>query len=580
MKETKTETLQPGVRLQSKDRTYEIVKVLGVGSFGITYLATATIPIGNISTTIKFAIKEYFLSDSCYRGDDGVSVYSAADAKSIVARSRMDFLNEANRLKKICHKSRNIVSVNETFEANGTAYYVMEYLDGGNPTGCREDEAVAIILQIADAIEKIHEEGVIHMDLRPDNIVMKTNEKNGTYPVIIDFGISLYFDSKDKTGTTLTVKGASPGYSPPEQFANGNGSAPKCEFSPKYDIYALGAVLYFLCTGKNPPEASLISEDRSELKDALDGIVSDNVRTAILNAMNPVAQERTPTIQKFRDDLRGVVFIPVLEAAERQLDFSKDKSSKTIDVNSNIKWIACADEDWCDVAKKDDSIVVSVAKNNESSLRFCNVIINGLNNNISLRIKVKQSGAGTLVFRDEESWWDTNKKKIYAGAAVLAMAGCITGISVWLNQSSQRTEPVNVTEYVEIPDPSAQPVPNSIQEESAPNPTKENNEKPASDKQPLTEINTPAKPTKISDDELFAKASSIADLKALADKGYAKAYAPLAEKYFAKHDYSGADTYARRALAVNVGRSKALSVVDKLDLIGFYDNGENGGKPN
>lgn len=88
---------------------------------------------------------------------------------------------------------------------------------------------------------------------------------------------------------------------------------------------------------------------------------------------------------------------------------------------------------------------------------------------------------------------------------------------------------------------------------------------------------TPSKTDK--NDELFAKARTIADLKNLADKGYKKAYAPLAEKYFMAKNYSGANTYARKALSSNVGKKEAISVIEKLDVLGFYDNGENGGKP-
>lgn len=83
-------------------------------------------------------------------------VLTVPTAKSDVVDSRADFLTEANRLKKLCLKSRNIVSVNETFEANGTAYYVMEFLDGGNPSKCTEEEAVSIVMQIADALKEIH----------------------------------------------------------------------------------------------------------------------------------------------------------------------------------------------------------------------------------------------------------------------------------------------------------------------------------------------------------------------------------------------------------------------------------------
>lgn len=298
-KTTDTHALQAGYRLQSKERTYTILRVLGAGSFGITYLASAPVKTGNIMGTMLFAVKEHFLSSSCFREADGVKVNAVPTAKTEVSNSRADFLNEANRLKELCRKSRSIVSVNEAFEANGTAYYVMEYLDGGNPSKCREEEAVALVLQIAEALELIHDDRLLHLDVKPDNIVMKTNEKNETYPVLIDFGIAKHFDSKGRPTSSLSAKGASPGYAPQEQYAGVS------EFSPKYDVYALGAVLFYLVTGKNPPDAFKVSLNQQELKRELEGKVSPTVARAILNAMKPNAEERTASIREFRAILSG-----------------------------------------------------------------------------------------------------------------------------------------------------------------------------------------------------------------------------------------------------------------------------------
>lgn len=303
-----TEALKPGFKLKSKERTYEIVKVLGSGSFGITYLAKADITVGNISIQGRFAIKEHFLTASCFRADNGASVNAVPSVKSEVVGSRQDFVTEANRLKEICNKSRSIVSVNEVFEANGTAYYVMEYLDGGNPGLCSEKEAIDIVLQVAEALKAIHNENLLHLDVKPDNIVMKTNDKNETYPVLIDFGIAKHFDSKGRPTSNFNARGASPGYAPQEQYAGVS------KFSPKYDIYALGAVLFYLVTGQNPPEAFQISPNQQELKKELEGKVSPATEAAILDAMKPNAAERTATIQEFCDRLKGIERKPAPQA--------------------------------------------------------------------------------------------------------------------------------------------------------------------------------------------------------------------------------------------------------------------------
>lgn len=127
-----TSSLKIGTILKSSTQEYKIDKILGAGSFGITYLATSKVKHGNVTFTVKFAIKEHFM-ESCFRDTNGVFVHCTPTSQKNVELSRKDFLNEARRLQEICKYSNNIVHVNEAFEANGTAYYVMEYLDGGSP---------------------------------------------------------------------------------------------------------------------------------------------------------------------------------------------------------------------------------------------------------------------------------------------------------------------------------------------------------------------------------------------------------------------------------------------------------------
>ena len=700
-KETSIQTLQSGFRLQSNERIYEIVKVLGSGSFGITYLATAKVSVGNISTTMKFAIKEHFVSASCYRGYDGATVLTVPTAKSEVSDSRADFITEANRLQKLCLKSRNIVSVNETFEANGTAYYVMEFLDGGNPSRSSEEKAISIVMQVADALNEIHKERVLHLDLKPDNIVLKTNDRNETYPVLIDFGISKHFDSKGRPTSSLSAKGASSGFAPQEQYAGVS------EFSPKYDIYALGAVLFFLCTGKNPPDAFKISPNQQELIKALDGKVSSKIEKTILNAMKPSASERTPSIKQFCDDLMGIDFVPVLNISDSQINFNKNKEQKNILVDSNISWSVYSEEDWCTVKKTDNSVIISVTNNKETSGRFCNVVVNGTSHKISQVIHIKQEGVGTIVFSSGPTWWERNGRKVYQAGGVILIGCCLVGMFEILKpnpekESKRLTEAItsmdgdvleqfakedSVRAYLPLAkylvdkkdfenaqkyankammtsdSTKAKTLLNTVNtalttntntvltpvghmaektDEEKPQKEQEINNPSNSPQEPVTEsndakfiraqdnftlmlslaqdnyakayyplakmyfnrkdnnnakrwaqravnanvnrkdaqqllkkIDTPDS----SNDELFAKATTIADFKALADKGYAKAYAPLADKYFTDSKYSEANIYARRALSTKVGRTQAIAVIEKLSLIGFYDNGENGGKP-
>lgn len=296
-----TSSLKIGTTLKSPTQEYRIEKILGAGSFGITYLATSKVKYGNVSFVVKFAIKEHFM-ESCYRDEDGVYVHCTPTSQKNVELSRKDFLNEAKRLQNICQYSKNIVHVNEAFEANGTAYYVMEYLDGGSPKSMDERSAVKLILQIADAVQILHNHKLLHLDIKPDNIVLKTAADGSSYPVLIDFGITKHFDKRGKPTSSPNAKGISLGYAPIEQ----NDVIQK--FSPTLDIYALGATLLYLLTGKNPPSSvKLIDASQKTLKEFIPASVSNSTREAILRAMYPNKQERTQTVNAFIKSLSRLV---------------------------------------------------------------------------------------------------------------------------------------------------------------------------------------------------------------------------------------------------------------------------------
>lgn len=293
--------LKTGTVLRSPVQEYKIEKSLGSGSFGITYLATSKIKYDNLSFTAKFAIKEHFM-ESCFRDENGINVHCTPTSQTNVEQSRKDFINEARRLRDICQSSRNIVKVNETFEANGTAYYVMEYLDGGSPEPMDEKSAVELIRQISEAVDILHKNKLLHLDIKPDNIVLKTSEDGEVYPVLIDFGITKHFDEKGRPTSSPNVKGVSQGYAPIEQ------SDEIREFAPTLDIYALGATLLYLLTGKNPPSSvKLIDPSQKELKNLIPESVSQQTKEAILHAMMPNKNDRTQTVKAFLMELPSVV---------------------------------------------------------------------------------------------------------------------------------------------------------------------------------------------------------------------------------------------------------------------------------
>ena len=287
--------LQPGTTLCSGK--YKIERVLGQGGFGITYLAVQS------GLNRRVAVKEFFMKEHCNRDAQTchVSVPSIG-SRELVERFRQKFLKEAQTIAAF--DLPNIVRIHDIFEENGTAYYVMENIDGGALSDqhlpMSEEKAVFYIRQIGKALAYIHSHNVLHLDVKPSNILLR---RNGD-AVLIDFGISKRYDDGGSQ-TSSTPAGISKGYAPIEQYNQGLQT-----FSPATDIYSLGATLYKLITGETPPEASIIYEDGLPAKP---NGVSVSVWKAIESAMQPRRKDRLQTISAFLQLLDNEVAQPVKE---------------------------------------------------------------------------------------------------------------------------------------------------------------------------------------------------------------------------------------------------------------------------
>ena len=300
--------LPVGTVLRSKSgREYKITGVLGAGGFGITYKAVGKVVINketNYSQVATFAIKEFFMK-GCSRGADKAGVLCSSSLRDDMETGKDDFRKEAGVLMKLNGASPHIVMVNEQFEANGTWYYVMDYLDGkslqayvdaAGGRGLPEQEALSLLLPVARAVALLHEHRLLHLDIKPDNIMLKHDPLDDTVtPVLIDFGLAKHFDKKGRPTSRLIARGATEGYAPLEQYGEITG------FSPAMDVYALGATLFFLLTGKEPVRAyEIFSMSVSTfLQKNLPEGVSQSVRTVIERAMQPNVNDRTRTVEEF-----------------------------------------------------------------------------------------------------------------------------------------------------------------------------------------------------------------------------------------------------------------------------------------
>jgi len=295
---------------------YHIEQVLGQGGFGITYKVWSIVRNGRISSKVQFAIKEHFVKGRCHRGADGKTVEYSREAAEDVEDSLKDFIKEGRLLQSICQVKdpsdprnagyQHVVPVNEVIEANNTAYFVMQYLDGGSlrdmvhdsGSAMGEEKALSLMVPVCQAVEYIHSHGILHMDIKPENIVMRRNlETTQEEPVLIDFGVSLHFDKKGSLTTTHTSFGRTEGYSPMEQYGEIS------SFQPKIDVYALGATMFYLLSGKTPPSAFNVTSDY--LERTLPETVSDRTRRAILHAMSRDSQSRTSSAAGFLSELES-----------------------------------------------------------------------------------------------------------------------------------------------------------------------------------------------------------------------------------------------------------------------------------
>ncbi len=276
-----------------RNNTYRIIRVLGQGGFGITYLAF------DESLERYVAIKEFFPQGYCNRDEYTSHVTTAiTSAADLVVKLRNKFLKEARNIAKFVHPG--IIKIFTAFEENNTAYYVMEYIEGGSlddlikSTGPL-NKAVAIdyINRIGHALDYIHSYRMNHLDIKPANIMLR---KSDGQPILIDFGVSKQYDYTGHQTSTTPV-GLSHGYSPFEQYQAGGIN----EFSPATDLYSLAATLYYLLTATHPPQAALLLDRELEFPNGFD----PTVRNAIKKAMAPARKDRYPDVTTFLRALHG-----------------------------------------------------------------------------------------------------------------------------------------------------------------------------------------------------------------------------------------------------------------------------------
>jgi len=282
--------LPPGTVLQNK---YLLGRVLGQGGFGITYLAW------DKTLNIKLAVKEYLPQQLVTRtaGQSTVTVYKS----SLSAEFRYGlnkFLEEARTLARF-NEHPNIVTVRDYFEANNTAYLVMNYLEGvtlqnylAEKSGkITVEQALKIFMPVLDVLKEVHAAGILHRDISPDNLLINTEGR----VILIDFGAARQAMGEKSKSLSVIMKA---GYSPPEQYQS------RGKQGPWTDIYAVAATVYRTLTGQAPLEATdRMAEDDLITPSELGVIIEPDLEKTLLNALAVKAKDRYQTVEEFQSDL-------------------------------------------------------------------------------------------------------------------------------------------------------------------------------------------------------------------------------------------------------------------------------------
>ena len=305
---------------------YLVGKGLGEGGFGITYMGY------DLNMKTRIAIKEYFPVELVSRdttrltSPDGRFV-SGGGSDRVISLSGEKSKTYQQGLKKYVDEARNvsqfadipgIVSVKDFFYENNTAYIVMEYIEGislkeylkQKGGKLSEEESLAILCPVLEALEKVHAEGIVHRDISPDNIMLTFAEKgkagtgqSGVSAVyenisavkLIDFGAARMTTKNDQKSLTIILKH---GYAPEEQYRSHG------EQGPWTDVYALCAVLYRMLTGKVPePAMDRLFSDGLKRPEELGVKVTPAVSEAIMRGLAVKKEDRIQSVRELMDAL-------------------------------------------------------------------------------------------------------------------------------------------------------------------------------------------------------------------------------------------------------------------------------------
>lgn len=304
---------------------YMLGKVLGIGGFGITYLGY------DLTLEIKVAVKEYMPSSVATRHADRYSVTLTGRVEAEYQYGMERFLEEAKILAKL-QNTPNIVSVQNYFKENNTAYFVMDYIDGMSLKAYLKSQgekipfaqALAILQPIMEALVQVHGLNLLHRDISPDNIYITSRGESR----LLDFGAARSALGDGKSVSVILKHG----YAPEEQYSSHGNQGPWT------DVYTMGATLYRCITGQLPPDSvDRIRGDTLKPPSELGIPLPPMAENAIMKALSVKAEDRFPNMEAFIKALSGQAF------TQEKVTFGGSQRTRTTAYGQTVGGGTCGD---------------------------------------------------------------------------------------------------------------------------------------------------------------------------------------------------------------------------------------------
>ncbi len=319
-------SLAPGTVIKGVKHSYRVVGVLRSDGQGFTYKTVVSVCRSGSVVEVPVVVREQMMVRCSSRGADGMTVITPDDIAPTVNSCLEAFIRACRERINLSRGCPWIINVIETFHANNTYYYVVEYLDGDTLEEYVRDmggrltfeQTRKVLSPIFDAVIALHNHRAVHADIHPRHVRFVKRERE-KIPVLFSLYATMHFSDRGVMRWALPPMTCEEGFAPPEQYNAID------HFCPQIDIYALASMVVFCLSGNILPDSRKLTEEM--VRETLPPTIPETIVSALLNALHPDQSVRTLTVPKFREEL-GAFQRSALSQARTLIDeMSQDKKT-------------------------------------------------------------------------------------------------------------------------------------------------------------------------------------------------------------------------------------------------------------